>query len=50
MVPRGLKSTFVRNMKHSNFRPEMDPGGQKSIFDPKIENQFFDQNLPKIGA
>ena len=32
-------------MKNSNFRSKMDPGGQKSIFDQKIESSIFRPKL-----
>ena len=41
MVPRVLKSIFGRKKKISYFRPKIDPGSQKSIFEQKIENSIF---------
>ena len=49
MVPTDVKSISGRKMRNSNFRPKIDPGGQKSIFGHKIESVIFNQNWPKSG-
>ena len=45
-VFRGLKSIPGRKMKNSNFRLNMDPRVQKSIFGQKIESSYF---WPKLA-
>ena len=47
MVPTDLKSIFGRKIRNSNFRPKIDPGGQKLIFGQKIENVIFQPKLAK---
>ena len=49
MVPTDLESIFGRKKRNSNFRPKIDPGGQKSIFGQKIESVIFQPKLAKNG-
>ena len=50
LIPLRSQIDFWSKKKNSNFRPKMDPGGQKSIFGQKIESSIFGPKFAQNGS